>query len=151
MTSRKQESTSTLTGSAGAKRIASVILEVFAGLKGTHEAAEALSISPNRYYQLEARGLQGMINDLEPRNRGQQMTPEREIDALKVEIGRQARENSRLQALVRLARRTMAIPEKKKPAKKAQARQRKPSHRGKKVVAMLRKPTEDELAEKAAS
>jgi hypothetical protein len=140
-----------LTGSATAKKNASVILEVFAGLKGTHEAAEALGVSPNRYYQLEARALQGMIDSLEPRDRGRQLTPERKIETLREENARQAREISRLQALVRAARRTMGIPEKKKAAKKAQTRKRKPSHRGKKVVAILRKRKDDGTAERAAS
>ena len=150
MAVRKKESTTTLTGSRGAKKIAAVILEVFAGVQGTQEAAESLSISPNRYYQLEARALQGMIDSLEPRNRGRQHTPEREIEALKELNARQAREVSRLQALVRAARRTMGIPE-KKASKKAQARKRKPSHRGKKVVAILRKPKDDGDAKRAAS
>jgi hypothetical protein len=151
MAVRKKESTSTVTGSADAKRIASVILEVFAGIKGTQEASEALGLSPNRYYQLEARALQGMIDFLEPRNRGRQRTPEREIEALKEVSARQTREISRLQALVRAARRTQGIPEKKKTAKKAPARKRKPSHRGKKVIAILRKPKDDGAAERAAS
>jgi len=151
MAARKPESTTTLTGSAAAKKAASVILEVFAGLKGPVEAAEALSVSPNRYYQLEARGLQGMISELEPRTRGRQRTPEREIERLKEDLARQAREISRLQALVRAARRTMGIPEKKKAAKKAATRKRKPSHRGKKVIAILKKPKDDGAAERAAS
>jgi hypothetical protein len=151
MAARKQASTTTLTGSDTAKKLASVILEVFAGVKSTAEAAEALSVSPNRYYQLEARGLKGMIDELEPRNRGRQRTPEREIETLKMDIARQAREISRLQALVRAARRTMGIPEKKKSAKKASARKRKPSHRGRKVIAILKKPKDDGAGERAAS
>ena len=151
MSTRKRESTTTLTGSAGAKKITAVILEVFAGVLGTQEAAEALGLSPNRYYQLEARALQGMIDALEPKNRGRQLTPEREIESLKDLNTRQAREISRLQALVRAARRTIGIPEKKKAAKKTSTRKRKPSHRGKKVVAILRKPKEDGDAKRAAS
>jgi hypothetical protein len=151
MPPRKQESTGTLKGSAAAKKTATVLLEVFAGLKGAGEAAEALGVSPNRYYQLEARGLQGMIHSLEPRNRGRQRTPEKEIEGLKELVSRQEREISRLQALVRAARRTMGIPEKKKSAKKARARKRRPSHRGKKVVAILRKQKDDGAAERAAS
>ncbi len=147
---RKKESTSMLTGSAGARKTTAVILEVFAGVKGTQEAAEALGLSPNRYYQLEARALQGMIDSLEPRNRGRQLTPEREIESLKTQNARQVREISRLQARVRAARRTIGIPE-KKATKKASTRKRKPSHRGKKVVAILRKPKEDGVAKRTAS
>jgi hypothetical protein len=150
MSARKKESTSTLTGSAGAKKTTAVILEVFAGVMGTQEAAEALGLSPNRYYQLEARALQGMIESLEPRNRGRQLTPEREIETLKEDLARQSREISRLQALVRAARKTIGIPEKKKASKKGPARNRKPSHRGKKVVAILRKPKEDGAAKRAS-
>jgi len=152
MAARKPESTGTLTGSAAAKKSASVILEVFAGLLSPAEAAEALSVSPNRYYQLEARGLQGMIGELEPRDRGPRRTPEREIATLKEDLARQAREIARLQALVRAARRSIGIPEKKKrTSKKAASRKRKPSHRGKKVIAILKKPEDDGAGERAAS
>jgi hypothetical protein len=149
MTARKRESAARLSGSERAKRHAAVILEVFAGLRGTHEASEAMGVSPNRYYQLEARALTGLIAALEPLPRGRRKGPEEEVNRLKAENERLSREVTRLQSLVRVAQRSLGISVNAKPKKKAASRRRKPGHRGKKVVALLRKPTEDGSPEEA--
>jgi len=144
MSARKAESAGTVTGSPKAKRYAAVILEVFAGIRGTTEASEAMGLSPNRYYQLEARALQGMIDCLEPRPRGRQRSVEDEVARLNGENERLQREVGRLQTLVRAAQRSLGVPAKSKASgKKKGSRTRKPSHRGKKVVAMLVKPADD--------
>jgi hypothetical protein len=44
-----------------AKRQAAVNLEVWAGVRTPLQAAEALGLSLPRYYQIEARGLQGLV------------------------------------------------------------------------------------------
>jgi len=62
----KKAGPKTLEGSAEAKKIAAVILEVLAGLRATPDACNALEISVNRYYVLETRALQGLISALEP-------------------------------------------------------------------------------------
>ena len=49
------------------------------------EAAELLGVSLSRYYQLESRALQGMLAVMEPKKRGIQKTPEREIQGLRAE------------------------------------------------------------------
>ncbi len=138
----KRESSTRLRGSRKAKQCAAVILEVFAGLRGAQEAGAALEVSPNRYYQLEARGLQGMIEALEPRPRGHQSSPQDEIAKLTVEKERLAREVGRLTSLVRASRRSLGIsgtsPAKSKT--KAKGRSRRRGHRGKKVIAMLARP-----------
>jgi hypothetical protein len=148
MSARKKESATTLTGSHKAKQCAAVILEVFAGIRGAQEAGEALGLSANRYYQLEARGLQAMVNALEPKPRGRQRRPEDEIAKLTVEKERLEREVGRLMSLVRASRRSLGISG---PTKAAKGRSRKRGHRGKKVIAMLARPSEDGSGEAKAS
>jgi len=137
----KRESSTRLTGSRQAKQCAAVILEVFAGLRGAQEAGEALGLSPNRYYQLEARGLQGMITALEPKPKGRQKTPEDEIRKLTAEKAHLAREVGRLTSLVRASRRALGVAG--ASPKTTKARSRKRGHRGKKVIAMLARPLAD--------
>jgi hypothetical protein len=143
MTARKQESATRLVGSDRAKLHAAVILEVLAGVRGTQEASEAMGVSPNRYYQLEARALSGMLQALEPLPRGRKTGPEAEMAKLQTENQRLSREVTRLTSLVRVARRSLGIEMTAKRKEKATPRGRKPSHRGKKVVALLRKPKDD--------
>jgi len=142
---RQSESSTRLTGSRPAKQSAAVILEVFAGVRGASEAGEALGVSPNRYYQLEARGLQGMITALEPRPKGKQKTPQDEIRKLAAEKDQLAREVGRLTSLVRASRRSLGISS--TPSKKAKSRSRRRGHRGKKVIAMLARPGSGEASE----
>ena len=140
MSTRKRESATALTGSRKAKQAAAVILEVFAGIRGAQEAGEALGVSPNRYYQLEARGLQGMIEALEPRPWGRQRRTEEEIARITAEKDRLGREVNRLTSLVRASRRSMGIP----AEKSSRGKPRKRGHRGKKVIAILARPKDDE-------
>ena len=144
MSARKRESASRVGGSEKARRYAALILEVFAGIKGPQEASEAMGVSPNRYYQLEARGLAGLVGALEPLPRGRRKGPGVEIARLEAEKERLGRELVRLQSLVRAGQRSLGIPSGRPKTGKPGRRRRKPSHRGKKVVALLRKPSEDE-------
>jgi hypothetical protein len=143
MNPRKRESSTRLEGSEKAKQQTALILEVFAGLRGTHEAGEAMGVTPNRYYQLEARALQGMLGALEPLPRGRRHGPKEEIARVTAENSRLQREVIRLQSLVRVAQRSLGIEMTAKKKEKASTRKRKPSHRGKKVVALLRRRQED--------
>ena len=151
MSARKTESATRVTGSRKAKQGAAVILEVFAGIRGAQEAGEALGISPNRYYQLEARALQAMVNALEPKPRGRQRRPEDEIAKLTVEKARLEREVGRLTSLVRASRRSLGIASPSKPKKTSGKRSRKRGHRGRKVIAILARPAEDGAGEAKAS
>ena len=58
-----------------AKKLAAAILEVLAGGRTPTQAAEALSVSLPRYYQLEVRGLRALLAACEPRPRGRQQNP----------------------------------------------------------------------------
>src|SRR2546425_2561892 len=92
-----------LTGDEGAKRSAALILEVLAGLRTPSEASTVLGVTTMRYYVLERRALEGMVQALQPRPKGKRRRPE---DALQ-EAGRGKerleREMGRLPAPVRAA------------------------------------------------
>ena len=66
-----------------AKRLAAVVLEVWAGLRTPLQAAEALGVSLPRYYQIEANGLQGLVAGCTPKPKGRQANPTREATALR--------------------------------------------------------------------
>lgn len=129
-----------LKGSKKAKQIAVAVLETLSGELGTTEAAERLGVSLSRYYQLEAKALEGLLKAVEPRSKGPQKTPEREIRALKEEKKTLEKELRRHQALLRAAHRSVGLP--RKPASsKTRARKRRGS-RGQTVLQTLRRDAE---------
>ena len=95
--------------SPDARRTAAAILEVLAGARTTAEAATALGVSVPRYYQLEARGLRGLLLACEPTPRGRQVSAESTAAALRQENQRLQREVARHQALVRAAQRSVGL------------------------------------------
>jgi hypothetical protein len=92
-----------------AKRLAVVILDVLAGSRTPTQAAEGLELSLPRYYQLEARGLGGLLEACEPRPRGRQAEAGAEAETLRRDNERLRRELSRQQSLVRLTQRTIGV------------------------------------------
>src|SRR5438094_1766000 len=65
-----------LTGDESAKRSAVMVLEVLAGLRTPSEASTALGVTTMRYYVLERRALEGMVQALQPRPKGKRRRPE---------------------------------------------------------------------------
>jgi hypothetical protein len=127
----------TLTGSAPAKRTAVVILEVLSGVCGPVDGSRQLGISLTRYYALETRGLQGLLQALEPRPRGRRgggVSPDAVHERQRLE-----REVLRLQALVRATQRAVALA----PPKPARGGRRKTAPRARKVIAQLRAASVD--------
>jgi len=119
-----------------------VILEVLAGLRTPTEASQALGITTMRYYVLERRAMEGMVASLVPRPKGKRKRPEDAVQEMRRETVRLEREVARLQALVRVAQRTMKLPppptrDKKKGAAR---RPRRPQVRAEKTIALLRAP-----------
>ena len=109
-----------------AKRLAAVILEVWAGLRTPLQAAETLGVSLPRYYQIEANGLQGLVAGCMPKPKGRQANPAHEATALRRDNERLQRELGRQQALVRLTQRGLGVtPPPAKPAT-TKGRRRKP-------------------------
>src|SRR5215472_9831938 len=102
-----------------AKRLAAVILEVWAGMRTPLQAADALGVSLPRYYQIEANGLSGLVAACTPKPKGRQANPAREATALRRDNERLRRELGRQQALVRLTQRGLGVaPPPAKPATK---------------------------------
>ncbi|MBM4072479.1 MAG: transposase family protein [Planctomycetes bacterium] len=121
-----------------AKRLAAAILEVLAGTQAPAEAARALGISVARYYQLELRGLSGLVTACEGRRRGRGPQPGNEVTVLRRECEQLRRECGRHQALVRAARRSvgLAVPTAAEAAPKRI--RRRPTARALKMAAQLR-------------
>lgn len=101
--------TAELKGSPAARKAAVVVLEALSGVLSTAEAGQALGVSLSRYYQLEARALEGMLQALEPRPRGPQKTAESELKALKAEKRELERELRRHRSLLRAAQRSVGL------------------------------------------
>lgn len=129
-------------GSRDARRLAAAILEVLGGARMPTDAASALGISLPRYYLLETRALNGLIEACEPKPVGRVRSPESELAAAQNDLERLKRENARLAALVRVAQRTIGLaapPSPKPSADGKKRRKRKPSVRALRAVAHLKK------------
>jgi hypothetical protein len=123
-----------------AKRLAAVILEVLAGLRTPTQGAEALQLSLPRYYQLEARGLGGLLDACEPRPKGRQPNPAHEMALIQRENERLRRDLGRQQSLVRLTQRSIGLSPPPPPAPKSagkKGRKRKPVVRALSMAAKL--------------
>lgn len=146
-----------LGGSSLARRQAATILEVLAGVRRPIEAAQALSTSLPRYYQLERRALSGLLAACEPVPRGPRVDVARQLAALERENQRLKRECDRQQALVRMAERSLGLAPPAKPPlqgkeesrkRGSKRRRRRASVRALQVVRGLR---DDEVTESGAT
>lgn len=102
----------TAPASSDARRIASAILEVLAGMRSITDVALALGITPARYYALEARAVSGLIAACEPRGPGPGVGAglPAELDRLRAERDRLKAEAARYQTLARIAQGAFALP-----------------------------------------
>ena len=126
--------------SVEAKRIAAAILEALAGERTPIQAAQALSVSLPRYYQLEAAGLRGLLAACEPKPRGRQPNLDAELSALRRQNERLQRDVSRQQSLVRLTQKAAGLAAPAPPPKAVgkKTRKRKPVARALAVAERLR-------------
>ena len=108
------------------------MLEVLAGLRTPKEASEALSLSLQRYYTLEARAVEGLVAALEPRPKGRQRSEGAELARLRDELSQLKRELQRANALVRVAQRGVGLSaaKSKTQRKQAKAKAKKAGKRG---------------------
>ena len=121
-----------LRGTAPARKLATVVLEVLGGVLTPMMAATSASITLQRYYALEARALEGLIAAMEPRPKGRQRRPEEQLERVSKERDRLSREVSRLRALVRVTHRSAGLTE-TRPGPRV-ARRRRPSPRAARAV-----------------
>jgi hypothetical protein len=94
--------------SRDAKRIAACVLEVLAGASSPTAAAAALDVSLPRYYLLEQRAIEALVNACEPRS-GRTISPQREVDIIRKQLERAERDATRYQTLLRIAQRTIGL------------------------------------------
>jgi hypothetical protein len=99
-----------VSGSQHARKQAALVLEVLSGLRTPAQAASAMGVAVNRYYQLETRALQGIVDALEPRPKGRQRRPQDEIEALQKDNARLKNELARTSTLLRSTQRTLGVP-----------------------------------------
>lgn len=135
-------------GSREACRVACGILQVLGGAVSPPQAAESLGLSLQRYYLVEQRALQGLIDACEPAPKGPRPNPAKQLEELRRENKRLQAECARFSALVRAAQRTVGLsllkPEPAAPKKsKGKRRRRKPAVRALKALERIR-PDEPE-------
>lgn len=144
MKSKPKTGPAAVTGSRKARQQAAIVLEVLSGLRSPSDAASAMGVAVNRYYQLETRAMQGVVDALEPRPRGRQKSPEDEINELKQQNEKLKQEVSKSNALLRSTQRSLGVPAPKKKSKTVttskgkKRRRRKPTVRALKHVAHLK-------------
>ncbi len=137
-----------------ARKQAAAILEVLAGARTPPQAAEALAVSLARYYQLEQRGLAGLLAACEPRPKGRGRPAAATAAAkLQKENERLQRELGRQQTLVRLAQRSVGLappapaPSKETAKKAGKKRRRRPVARALAVAERLRQERTETAAQ----
>jgi hypothetical protein len=128
-----------------ARHQAAAILEVLAGVRTPTDVAQQLAISLTRYYIMEGRALQGLVQACEPRPQGRVRTSASELAALRRECAQLRRQVARQQALLRVTERTLGLAgtttsaqSDSKSSKKK--RQRKPKIRALQAAAVLQEP-----------
>ena len=135
-----------------AQRFAATILEVLGGLRSPPEAAEVLAISLPRYYQLEARALEGLVAALAPRPQGKQPSLQIRLNALEKQLEAARRQCSRQEALVRVTQRALGLATAAKPSEPRDARGRKkrrPTVRALKAARTLQAQAQADAAKNA--
>ena len=132
-----------------ARRKAAAVLEVLAGARKPSEAAQALGITPMRYYLLEMRAIQGLVKGCEPPKLGPKGSPDREAQLLRQQVAKLERESARYAALARVAQRAVNLsppPANPKPAAGKKARRHKPPVRAVKVLARVQASLQESAA-----
>jgi len=131
--------------------VAAAVLEVLGGTRTPQDAAAALGISASRYYVLEGRGLEGLVQACERRDRGPRTSPEQEAERLRKELVRVRKDLARQQALARAAQRAVGLAAARTPEtkvdKSGKKRRRRPTVRALKAARRLQSaPTPDKTS-----
>ena len=94
---------------ADSRRQAAVVLEVLAGLRTPEQAAEALNLSLQTYYNLETRALRGLIHGCTPMPPGRTMMLLKQVRSLEGKSAALQKQVGRYQALLRNAQRSAGL------------------------------------------
>lgn len=106
--------------SSQARRTATVLLEVLAGLRTTGDAARTLGVTPVRFYHIEERAIGGLISACEPRPSGLQPAAREahELERLREQVRRQGMELNQVRSVLRTTQRQLGVATAPDPAVK---------------------------------
>lgn len=138
------------------RKQAAVVLEVLAGLRSPEQAAEALGLSLQTYYNLETRALRGLLHGCTPTPPGRTMMLLKQVKSLEVKSATLEKQLGRYQALLRNAQRAAGLspPVPASAGKSGGRRKRPPAVRALRAVEALqrdRPPTEPKSVDSPAN
>lgn len=123
------------------RKQAAVVLEVLAGLRSCEQAAQALGLSLQTYYNLEARALRGLVHGCTPTPPGRTMMLLKQVKSLEIKSAGLEKQLGRYQALLRNAQRAAGLSPPTPAAGKSSGgrRKRPPSVRALRAVEALQR------------
>ncbi|HEY2588969.1 MAG TPA: hypothetical protein VGI81_24710 [Tepidisphaeraceae bacterium] len=95
--------------SGESRKHAACVLEVLAGLRSPEQAAEALGLSLQTYYNLESRALRGLIHGCTPTPPGRTLMLLKQVRSLEIKSATLEKQLGRYQALLRNAQRAAGL------------------------------------------
>ena len=129
--------------SAESRKQAACVLEVLAGLRTPEQAALALGLTLQTYYNVETRALRGLIHGCTPTPPGRTMGLLKQVRGLETRCAGLQRQLGRYQALLRNAQRSVGLmavaqpPGKTLKGKTAGKRKRRPVVRALRSIELL--------------
>jgi hypothetical protein len=123
------------------RRHAACVLEVLAGLRSPEQAAEALGLSLQTYYNLETRALRGLVHGCTPTPPGRTLTLLKQVRSLEIKAAALEKQLGRYQALLRNAQRAAGLspPTQASAGKSGGRRKRQPAVRALRAVEALQR------------
>jgi hypothetical protein len=94
---------------AQSRKQAACVLEVLAGLRTPEQAALALGLTLQTYYNVETRALRGLIHGCTPTPPGRTMVLLKQVRGLETRCAELAKQVGRYQALLRNAQRSVGL------------------------------------------
>jgi hypothetical protein len=134
------------------RKQAAVVLEVLAGLRSPEQAAEALGLTLQTYYNLETRALRGLVHGCTPTPPGRTLVLLKQVRGLEIKSATLEKQLGRYQALLRNAQRAagLSLPAPTAAGKSSGRRKRPPAVRALRAVEALqreRPPAQEEAVE----
>src|SRR5579871_5717518 len=139
---------------AESRRQAACVLEVLAGLRTPEQAAEALGLTLQTYYNVETRALRGLVHGCTPTPPGRTMVLLKQVRGLETRCAELQKQLGRYQALLRNAQRSAGLvtipaqPAGKTPKGK---RKRRPTVRALRCIDLLGGQAAAERSDAAAA